>query len=116
MEYTARLFFVPDLHLGRDLDSEQFASKAFLYGKVMQLDEFVNLFNTGNLGVIHPDKGEIRILDYCDTCVEFCPHCECEVELRTEFVKQICPNCGEIIAPCNLCGGECIKNCPLGAR
>lgn len=49
--------------------------------------------------------------------VEFCQHCEQEVELNKEFKVQQCPNCGKHIVPCNLCpllaNNECPNLCPL---
>ena len=48
---------------------------------------------------------------------EYCPHCECEVELDNDFKVQICPNCGKHIVPCNLCPlleeNRCHNICPL---
>lgn len=50
-----------------------------------------------------------------DTFVEYCPHCDSEVNLHYDFKKQVCPKCGKLIAPCNLCNHDvcdCAK-CPL---
>lgn len=46
---------------------------------------------------------------------EFCPHCETEVELKPVFSVQVCPNCGELILPCNLCDHDTCDcaHCPL---
>lgn len=51
-----------------------------------------------------------------DTCWEWCPHCEEEVELQSKFEVQVCPSCGRPILPCNLCvdcAGWNSKDCPL---
>lgn len=50
-----------------------------------------------------------------DTLVEYCPHCEQEVDLHFSFAIQRCPNCGKLIAPCNLCNHNLCDcaNCPL---
>lgn len=54
-----------------------------------------------------PDKSE--------KTTEYCPHCESEVELDCEFTLQRCPECGRLIAPCNLCDHDLCDcaNCPL---
>lgn len=46
---------------------------------------------------------------------EYCPHCENEVDLRPVFSVQVCPSCGELILPCNLCDHDNCNcaNCPL---
>lgn len=50
--------------------------------------------------------------DYEYLTYEYCNNCCDEVVLKERFVPQICPNCGEIITPCNLCE-ECVTKCPL---
>jgi hypothetical protein len=45
-------------------------------------------------------------------CFEWCQNCENEVILVNYFAPQICPSCGKIILPCNMCEG-CVSNCPL---
>ena len=45
---------------------------------------------------------------------EYCPHCDAEVEIANKFIPQVCPNCGEIILPCNMCF-DC-KDCPFGGN
>lgn len=112
-EYEKRFFFLPDKYNPRNLDDNDFASKAFMYGKVMTMEEYADAFNKFQLDNIHPDKGDMRVLDYSTTCVEMCSHCDCEVVLKTKFEMQICPICKKPIAPCNLCGGNCMNNCPL---
>lgn len=84
---------------------------AFHKGKFLTPIEFEELFNNGNAKDI-----KIQLAQLTDKCDEWCPHCETEVELDTDFKMQICPNCGKPIAPCNLCGGICVKPCPLGCR
>jgi predicted RNA-binding Zn-ribbon protein involved in translation (DUF1610 family) len=37
------------------------------------------------------------------TIEEGCPHCDATVELKDEFHAQACPECGEMILPCNIC-------------
>ena len=50
--------------------------------------------------------------------VEYCPHCESEVELEYKFEVQQCPNCKRSIRPCSICvehlgfPTDCVK-CPL---
>lgn len=34
---------------------------------------------------------------------EGCPHCDKTVDLEDVFYAQPCPNCGEMILPCNIC-------------
>ena len=114
--YTTRVFFLPNRYYNENMEVDNFVSKAFMYGKVLTLDEYTDLFNNGNLGDIHPEFGTIKILEYTNECVELCPHCECEVVLKTEFRVQTCPVCGKKIAPCNLCNGNCVSNCPINAR
>lgn len=48
-----------------------------------------------------------------ETTVEWCSHCDTEVELKTEIVRQKCPSCGEEILPCSVCtvNYDC-NNCP----
>lgn len=44
-----------------------------------------------------------KLIEDTDTITEYCPHCDCEVELENEFKVQKCPECGMYIVPCNLC-------------
>jgi glycyl-tRNA synthetase len=40
-------------------------------------------------------------------------------EQMTDYINEkgiVCPNCGKPIAPCNLCGGNCVTPCPLGCN
>ena len=114
--YSKRFFFLPDKFNPRDLSDMDFASKAFMFGNVMSMEQYADAFNRFQLDNIHPDKGDIRVIEYSDTIIEMCLHCECEVVLETNFVMQTCPICGKKIAPCGLCGGNCVNNCPLGAN
>ena len=47
-----------------------------------------------------------------DTCLEWCPYCEEEVELQSKLDMQVCPSCGKPIWPCNLCE-DCTADCPM---
>ena len=38
-----------------------------------------------------------------DTITEWCPTCCYEVSIKNSAEKQVCPICGEVIAPCSLC-------------
>lgn len=49
-----------------------------------------------------------------NTITEYCPHCDCEVELESEFKVQKCPECGRYIVPCNLCPLLGQNNCNNG--
>ena len=55
---------------------------------------------------------------YPKTVVEWCPHCDQEVELRSIFKSQKCPSCGRKIKPCALCDtNKCSCSvCPIGRR
>jgi predicted RNA-binding Zn-ribbon protein involved in translation (DUF1610 family) len=55
------------------------------------------------------------ILNNGEPITEMCPHCEREVELQPVFSVQVCPMCGELILPCNLCDHDnCdCANCAL---
>lgn len=93
------------------LYNNDFISLAFHKGRFLTPTEFEEMFNEGNAKDM-----KIYFAELNDKCDEWCPHCETEVELDTEFKMQICPNCGKPIAPCNLCGGVCVNPCPLGCR
>ncbi len=55
---------------------------------------------------------------------EGCPHCDATVELEYIFYAQPCPNCGEMILPCNNCPymdsdtylPEMCGECPLSSQ
>lgn len=57
-----------------------------------------------------PENDEDRVCEYC-------PHCDCEVNLENELKVQSCPNCGKKLVPCNICpllaDGKCPNLCPL---
>lgn len=78
---------------------------AFQKGKVIPYKEGMNVCDT-------PTKKRF-VAELFTHCIEFCPECECEVLLETTFQKQICPVCGKVIYPCNLCDGYCYNPCPL---
>ena len=40
---------------------------------------------------------------------EWCPHCNTEVDIPV-IGESHCPNCGELIVPCNMCDSD-IVNC-----
>lgn len=46
-----------------------------------------------------------------ETIFEYCPFCDTEVELKPISSVQLCPNCGKLILPCNLCDHD---NCDCG--
>ena len=53
-----------------------------------------------------------------NTTIEYCPHCDSEVELEYKFEVQQCPRCKRSIKPCSICTiildfpNDC-KDCPL---
>ena len=86
-----------------------FLTLAFHKGKVLSLEEYEKYHNEGK------DLNDtIRYIELYDKCWEVCAECGEEVMLDTKFCMQVCPICGKPIAPCNLCGGNCITPCPLG--
>lgn len=110
---SKRFFFLPDDKNPRDLTPEQFCGRAFMYGEVMTAEEYAERFNAYQLGNIHPEFGTLKMYDYTDQIIDYCPHCENEVILDSKFCKQRCPICNKIIKPCNLCA-DCVSPCPLG--
>ena len=110
---SKRFFFLPDDKNPRDLTPEQFCGRAFMYGEVMSAEEYVERFNAYQLGNIHPEFGTLKMYDYTDQIIEYCPHCENEVILDSKFCKQRCPICNHLIKPCNMCA-DCVNPCPLG--
>ena len=107
---TNKMAFV----LSKDIsfyDIDDFITSTFHHGKVMTMAEYEKYHSEGK------DVNEnVEFAELTEKCWEWCPHCEEEVELDTRFEMQICPSCGKRIAPCNLCGGNCISPCPLGCR
>lgn len=100
-----------------------------VFRTVDDLNEFMDIFGWGmgittweHEEVTFPDN-ELRFVnvlswDYKrETITEYCPDCDTEVELKTVFSVQVCPNCGELILPCALCDHDkCdCANCPLEA-
>lgn len=90
---------------------DDFLTMAFHKGKVMSIGEYANYHNEGK--DLNDRIESVALYDYC---YEMCAECEAEVQLETKFEMQICPSCGKPIAPCNLCGGNCITPCPLGCN
>lgn len=110
---SKRFFFLPDDKNPRDLTPEQFCGRAFMYGEVMTAEEYAERFNAYQLGNIHPEFGTLKMYDYTDQIIDYCPHCENEVILDSKFCKQRCPICNHLIKPCNMCA-DCVNPCPLG--
>ena len=44
---------------------------------------------------------------------EWCSYCCTEVEIKSKYTPQICPNCGVIMLPCSICKFESCKDCPF---
>lgn len=109
---SKRYFFLPDKNNPFDLTPEQFCGRAFMFGEVMTAEEYADRFNSYQLGNIHPDYGTLKMYDYTDQIVEYCPHCENEVVLDSKFCKQRCPICNRLIKPCSMCA-DCVSYCPL---
>lgn len=115
------LVFVPNDYLdSHKLEAESddnFIAMGYHFGKVLTAEEFANSYNAYQLGdLTNNDKYTMRTYTMDTKCIEYCPHCECEVLLDTKFEMQVCPVCGKKIAPCNLCNGFCCRNCPINAR
>lgn len=123
----------------RDVDNMEFIEHCEMEGGVYSLEGFQDAWNNNTLGSNNPCMTLIRIInidlpdaderklgyDYkmCSNtmdsdngCVEWCPHCDCEVLLSNEFKLQICPNCGKEILPCAQCETIDCKNCPLDRK
>ena len=88
-----------------------FLTLAFHKGKVLTLEEYEKYHNEGK-----DLNDKIQYVELFDKCWEVCPECGEEVMLDTRFCMQVCPECGKPIAPCNLCGGNCVTPCPLGCN
>lgn len=110
--YTKKLFILPKEHITKKLDDSDFCGKAFKYGKVLTIEQFVKEFNLFNGNHFDFVDVEMRYLEYSDTCVEYCPHCGNEVLFESKFEKQECPICKQSIAPCSLCD-TCTDDCPF---
>lgn len=63
-------------------------------------DSLIEDYNNNN---IHEDYIKLFKKKLNITVNEICPYCEHEVELKTVFEKQICPNCKQLIKPCSMC-------------
>ncbi|USK77818.1 hypothetical protein [Peribacillus frigoritolerans] len=59
------------------------------------------------------EKVYLPSLNRKDTVEEWCPHCEDEVDLPKAFTPHTCPNCKEVILPCNQCEDRFCLSCPL---
>lgn len=110
--HSKRMFIVPNEYLTDDIEDNDFISLAWHKGLVLTPDEYAKAHNNYGLGVCVPEHSTIKIFDFEDTIVEYCPHCGNEVVLDSRFELQTCPICKNKIAPCNLCT-ECVKHCPL---
>lgn len=113
-----QIFAILPTQMARCTDDEfKHIGCACVYGKVLSADDIANIYNKGILSTLKlPDTTMITIADAPTKCVEWCPNCDNEVLLDFNFKAQICPICGNRIAPCNMCNGECSKNCPLDCR
>lgn len=79
------------------------------------IEKFLNEYTWDNSELIKTRAiAEKVYIGNNDTFPEWCPSCEEEVELENIFDIQECPNCGELILPCNKCSivPDC-ANCPL---
>lgn len=100
------------------LSSDVFLSKedamefALLYGYGSGVKDFeIDEYDEDDI----EDYNVVKMSDLNKTFTEYCPHCDHEVELAYEFKIQRCPDCGKLIAPCNLCNHDLCDcaNCPL---
>ena len=48
------------------------------------------------------------------TTVEWCSSCCYEVTIKAKLERQICPECGESIIPCNICPKINCEDCKIG--
>ena len=110
--HSKRMFIVPNDCLTDDIEDNDFITLAWHKGLVLTPEEYAKAHNNFGLGVCVPEHSTIKIFDFEDTIVEYCPHCDNEVVLDSRFEVQICPICKNKIAPCNLCT-NCVKDCPL---
>lgn len=112
--FEKKLCFVPKDYPLEDVyfNDDRFLSLAFRKGKVLSVDEFEGkwLHNQSQFHDCH-----LKVLEVYKTTWELCPHCENEVELKSEWGIQKCPVCGELITPCSLCFPYCddCSNCEL---
>lgn len=90
---------------------DDYITLAFHKGLILSLSDYKRKNKKGTF-----NDCNVWFEKFTPTCFEYCPHCDTEVELKTEFKMQVCPNCGKPIAPCNLCCGICLSKCPLGCR
>lgn len=100
-----------------------------VFESIDELDDFMARYAWG-MGISVYDVEEVTFkpeeiqfinvlsLANCDEYVdEMCPNCESEVTLKSVFSVQICPVCGDLILPCNMCNHDTCDcaNCPLEA-
>ena len=110
--YSKRMLIVPNEYLTDDIEDEKFMTLAFHKGMVLTPEEYAKAHNNYGLGVCIPEVSTIKVFDFTNTIIEYCPHCDSEVVLESHFAVQTCPICKNKIAPCNLCD-TCVKDCPL---
>lgn len=105
-----RLCFAPKDH-GCGADFDAYLTVAFQRGEVLSMEDFA--YQWQNKGGEYYANFDMRLIEVYNTTWEMCPHCEHEVELKAKWEVQICPVCGNPIAPCSLCGSHCMSDCPL---
>lgn len=110
--HSKRMFIVPNEFLNGNEDDTRFMTLAWHKGLVLTPEEYASAHNNYGLGVCVPEHSTIRVYDFTDTIIEYCPHCESEVVLESKFAVQTCPVCKNKISPCNLCD-TCLGDCPL---
>jgi len=97
----------------------------FVFGHYSVFEKAFNevrdtLWYSGTISEVY-DANEAKELDECydflsETTTEWCPECECEVELEMTLKMQVCPSCGKPIAPCSICKECNCSHCPLGCK
>lgn len=93
-----------------------------IFSSPMQIQKWLNAYGTlcklderSIVKVINIYEGDVEDYSFVGECedkaTEFCNYCDAEVEIANRFIPQICPNCGEILLPCNMCF-DC-QDCPF---
>lgn len=77
-----------------------------------EVDKIDHILIGINLTINELGGGDL-LVEQSDTCTEWCPNCESEVELPYEFKTHKCPNCNERILPCAQCFISNCQYCPL---
>lgn len=75
-------------------------------------DQLIKILSkvTSAFGKIH-DTDAVDVSEYYpDHTIEWCPHCETEVELPLKLGQYKCPSCGKMILNCTMCPG-CQQEC-----